>query len=109
MSDYLQIVTTTNTPDEAKRIATELVQKELAACVQISGPITSFYRWKGAIEHSEEWRCEAKSRAERFDDVAAVILKLHSYDVPEIIATPISAVSQSYLNWLNESSPTSRR
>ncbi len=101
MSDYLQIVTTTNTREEAERIASGLVHQRLAACVQVSGPITSFYRWKGTIERSEEWRCVAKSRAEQFDEVAAAIQELHSYDVPEIVAMPISAVSQSYLDWLD--------
>ena len=101
MSDYFQIVTTTNTREEAERIASGLVHQRLAACVQVSGPITSFYRWKGTIERSEEWRCVAKSRAEQFDEVSAAIQELHSYDVPEVVAMPMSAVSQSYLDWLD--------
>ncbi len=101
MAAYMQIVTTTKTREEAEKIASGLVHQSLAACVQVSGPIVSFYRWNDVIERSEEWRCVAKSRADRFDDVAAAIRTLHSYDVPEVVATPITAISASYQEWLD--------
>jgi periplasmic divalent cation tolerance protein len=70
--------------------------------VQISGPITSCYRWQGALETSEEWLCTIKTAACLFRRVERAIRELHGYDEPEIIATPIVAASQSYLAWLME-------
>ena len=98
---YVQIVTTTPSREEADRIAQMLVQRRLAACAQISGPIDSTYRWQGAIESSREWVCTAKTRRERFDAVACAIRECHSYTVPEIIAFPIADGSADYLAWLD--------
>ncbi len=100
MSDYLQVVTTTETKDQALRIAAALVDERLAACVQVVGPVTSTYRWEGAVQTSDEWLCVAKTRAELYDALERAIGRLHTYDVPEIIATPITAGSPSYLDWL---------
>ena len=98
--DFLQITTTAGNREEADRIATTLVDRRLAACVQIVGPIRSVYRWQGHIEHSEEWLCQIKTTRERYAAVEAAIRELHSYDCPEIIATPIVAGSEAYLQWL---------
>ena len=100
MSDYLQVVTTTETKDQALRIAAALVDERLAACVQVVGPVTSTYRWEGAVQTSDEWLCVAKTRAELYDALERAIGRLHTYDVPEIIATPITSGSRSYLDWL---------
>lgn len=100
MSELLQVVTTTGDRAVAERIAAELVDRRLAACVHISGPITSTYHWQGKIETDEEWACAAKTTADRFAQIEAVIAKLHPYDVPELIATPIVAASESYGDWL---------
>jgi periplasmic divalent cation tolerance protein len=100
LSDYIQVITTTPDRDMALAIARELIAKRLAACVQIGGPVTSTYRWQGNIETSEEWLCVGKCRAEHFATVEQTITRLHSYDVPEIVAVPIVAGSQSYLDWL---------
>ncbi len=100
MSDYLQVVTTTETKDQALQIATALVDERLAACVQVVGPVTSTYRWEGTVQTSEEWLCVAKTRSARYDALERAIGRLHTYDVPEIIATPITAGSGSYLDWL---------
>ncbi len=100
MTEFLQITTTTGDREVAQRIATELVDRRLAACVQVAGPIHSTYHWQGAIESDQEWVCTAKSLARRFDEVAQAIAALHPYDVPEVIATPIVAVSDSYARWL---------
>jgi uncharacterized protein involved in tolerance to divalent cations len=83
-------------------VARALVEERLAACVQILGPITSTYRWKGAIETSEEWQCWAKTRRDLYEKIEQAIRRLHSYEVPEIIAVPILAGSESYLKWLDE-------
>ncbi|MGH7757607.1 MAG: divalent-cation tolerance protein CutA, partial [Vulcanimicrobiaceae bacterium] len=79
---YVQIVTTTATREDAERIARALVERRLAACVQIDGPIVSHYRWQGAVEAGSEWRCAIKTRAALFDTVAAAIRELHPYEVP---------------------------
>ncbi len=70
MSDYIQVVTTTERREDAERIARALVEQRLAACAQVSGPITSTYRWQGEIETAQEWQCRAKSRRDLFADRA---------------------------------------
>ena len=102
MSEYIQITTTTGARHDAERIATELVSRRLAACVQISGPIASTYRWQGEIETAEEWLCTMKTSREQFAAIQAVIKQLHPYEVPELIATPIVEGSEAYLKWLAE-------
>jgi len=99
---FQQITTTAGSREEADRIATTLVDRRLAGCVQIVGPIRSVYRWQGEIEHSEEWLCQIKTTREQYAAVEAAIRELHSYDCPEIIATPIVAGSAAYLQWLAE-------
>jgi len=102
MPESVQVLTTVEKREEAETIARSLVEKRLAACVQIIGPITSTYRWKGEIETAEEWQCLVKTRRELYPQVERAIRRLHSYEVPEIIATPIVAGSADYLEWLDE-------
>lgn len=102
MSDFIQVVTTTERKQDAERIARALVEARLAACVQVLGPITSTYRWKGAVETSQEWQCVAKSRQGRFAEIDETIRGIHPYEVPEIVAVPIWAGSSGYLAWLAE-------
>ena len=102
MSEFLQITTTTATRQDAERIAAELVSRRLAGCVQISGPITSIYRWQGKTENSEEWMCTLKTGREQLADIRKLIEEIHPYDVPELIATPIVDGSEKYLAWLKE-------
>jgi periplasmic divalent cation tolerance protein len=105
MTDYIQVVTTTETEEDAGRIARLLVEERLAACVQILGPVTSTYRWKGAIETSREWQCVAKSRRGLFAEVEKAIRRVHPYEVPEILAVPLVAGSEGYLEWLETELP----
>ncbi|MEM6329696.1 MAG: divalent-cation tolerance protein CutA [Planctomycetota bacterium] len=100
MPDALQVTTTTGDRDLAERIGTELVDRRLAACAQVSGPIESIYRWRGKIERGEEWRCVAKTTTAHFAAIESLIAELHPYDVPELIATPIVAAGRAYLDWL---------
>ena len=93
MSEAIQVCTTVSEQADAERIAAALVAKGLAACVQVSGPIESTYRWKGQIESSQEWVCTIKTLRSAFEPVAEAIRQLHSYDEPEIIALPILAGS----------------
>src|SRR5262245_2484470 len=100
--EHIQVVTTVASADEARRIATALVEEHLAACVQIVGPIESIYHWRGKVETATEWQCWIKTRREVYDAAEAVIRQLHSYDVPEILALPILAGSEAYLKWLSD-------
>jgi periplasmic divalent cation tolerance protein len=101
MSQYVCVLTTTAQREDAQRIAGELVEQRLAACVQIVGPIVSTYRWHGQIETAEEWQCWAKSRRDLYDRIEQTIRRLHPYQAPEIIALPIVAGSDQYLAWLD--------
>ena len=100
MTGYIEVVTTTADAETAEKIATEVVRQRLAACGQASGPVTSRYWWQGELETSTEWRCALKTRGDLFEQVEAAIRRLHPYDEPEIVATPITAGSESYLRWL---------
>jgi periplasmic divalent cation tolerance protein len=99
--DYVQVLTTAGSEEEAGRIASLLVERRLAACVQVAGPITSRYRWQGEIEEEREWQCLAKTTGAAYEAVEAAIREVHSYDQPEIIATPIVAGSPGYLAWID--------
>ena len=102
MKSYIQISTTTETKEDAQKIAQYLVETKLAACVQITGPITSIYRWKGKVETAKEWLCLIKTREELFEKVEVAIKKMHSYETPEIVAVPIVKGSKEYLIWLDD-------
>ena len=102
MTGFIIVATTTGTRHDAERIATELVERHLAACVQIAGPIRSIYRWQGAVEDSEEWLCTAKTGQGRLAAIDALVREIHPYEVPELVATPIVGGSAAYLKWLGE-------
>lgn len=71
--------------------------------MQTIGPISSRYRWQGEVERATEWLCLAKTESSRYPELESAIRELHSYDEPEIVATPIVAGSRDYLDWLSES------
>ncbi|MCA9247737.1 MAG: divalent-cation tolerance protein CutA [Planctomycetales bacterium] len=96
----LVVLTTTDKREDAQRIARELIERRLAACVQIVGPVESVYRWQGAVETTQEWQCLAKTTDDQYAALEAAIVALHSYDTPEIIALPIEQASATYLAWL---------
>ena len=101
MASYIQVLTTTETKADAQAIAHAVVEKRLAGCVQIIGPMTSTYWWQEEIETAEEWLCVIKSRKDLYEALEKAILEAHPYDVPEILATPVIAGSQGYLEWLD--------
>jgi periplasmic divalent cation tolerance protein len=103
MADHLQVLTTVSSEEEAERISAALVERRLAACVQILGPFSSRYRWQGAVEEAREWLCLAKTTTDRYPELEAAIRDLHSYEEPEIVATAIVAGSGGYLAWVTES------
>ena len=100
MTDFIQITTAIDSENGARQIADTLVSRHLAACVHIIGPITSLYWWQGKMETAQEWVCVAKTRQELYDAVEAAIREVHSYNEPEILATPILAGSRGYLEWI---------
>ena len=107
MSQPIQVTTTTPSNQDAERIAQRLVERRLAACVQVVGPIASTYWWQGKVERSEEWLCIAKSRADLFAELEQAVREMHPYEVPEVIAVPIVEGSKPYLDWLaRELEPT---
>lgn len=99
---FMQVATTTDTREKAEEIARLLVEDGLAACVQIDGPITSIYHWQGKVEEAKEWRLTAKSRYIFFEDIAEAIRSAHTYEVPEIVATEIVRLDESYQDWLEQ-------
>ena len=102
MEDYIQISMTTESLEDAEKIARSLLEKRLTGCVQIVGPITSIYWWKGNIENSQEWLCLVKSREDVYKKLEKAIKQIHPYQTPEIVATPIVNGSIEYLKWLSD-------
>jgi periplasmic divalent cation tolerance protein len=102
METFLQVVTTTGSREEADAIADALVHARLAACVQIVGPVESRYWWKGGVEVAQEWLCVAKTTGARYPALEDAVRELHSYDVPEIVALPVTVGSEPYLRWVQE-------
>ncbi len=104
MTDKIVVLVTCGSMQEAKRVANGLIEARLAACVNIStSPVESVYRWKGRVERAREILLLVKSTRKRFAALCREIERLHSYDVPEIIALPITEGSRGYLRWLGES------
>ena len=101
-NDIVLILTTVPDDGRAESLARTLVEERLAACVNLHGPMTSVYRWKGAIESERERQVVIKTTRERVAAVEARLREIHSYEVPEIIALPIVAGSKEYLSWINE-------
>ena len=102
MTQFLQVTTTVAAKADAERIARVLVERRLAACVQIAGPITSTYWWQGKIESAEEWMCIAKTRDDKFAALEAAVRETHPYEVPELIAMPVTEIGEAYGKWMEE-------
>jgi periplasmic divalent cation tolerance protein len=92
----------TNLPDRAaaERLADALVEKRVAACVNILAPCRSVYRWKGAVQHDEEHPVLIKTTAERYPELERAVQAAHPYELPEIIAVPIERGLPAYLDWV---------
>ncbi|MGW1224609.1 divalent-cation tolerance protein CutA [Streptomyces sp. NPDC001478] len=100
-STWLTVLTTTDSEQKARTLAQGVVEARLAACVQISGPVTSVYRWENGIETAEEWQLFLKTTAERYEELEAHIERVHDYDTPEVIALPVVRGSARYLGWVS--------
>ena len=103
MTDKLLVLTTTGSVAEAQKIAHALVERRLAACVNIVPRIQSIYRWEGKVETAEEFLLVIKTMRSHEQDVQSAIRELHSYELPECIAVSIDSGSEEYLNWIVES------
>ncbi|MET8998823.1 divalent-cation tolerance protein CutA [Amycolatopsis sp. Hca4] len=98
--EHVIVTSTTDSEAAARELATRVVEARLGACAQVVGPITSVYRWEGAVQTDQEWRVEIKTTAERVPALTERLRELHGYDLPEVVATPIVGGSADYLAWL---------
>src|SRR5713101_1152899 len=103
MTDKLLVLTTTGSEAEARQIAETLVERRLAACVNIVPRVQSIYRWQGKLEQADEYLLVIKTVKTREAQVRSAICELHSYNLPECIAIPIESGSADYLKWLSDS------
>ena len=102
MTNARIIITTAGSQEEARKIAHALVERRLAACVNIVPRIESVYRWQGKVKTAEEWLLLIKTQAELFERVRDAVKDLHSYDLPECVMLEASAGSQEYLDWIEK-------
>jgi periplasmic divalent cation tolerance protein len=104
MTDKIVVLVTCGSLKEGRRIARALVETQLAACVNVlRTPVESIYRWKGRVDTAKEFLLIIKTSRARFAALETAVKRLHSYDVPEIIALPIEKGSRDYLAWVAES------
>jgi len=103
VSERRVVLCTVSGAQDAERIATALVERSLAACVNVLPGVTSIYRWRGKVERDEELLMVIKTTAERFEALRAAVVELHPYEVPEVIALPIEAGHAPYLDWIDAS------
>lgn len=100
MVNAIIVLTSCASLDEAERIAAALLDQRLVACASIGAPVTSRYRWQDKLESAVEVPLALKSGPDCFERIAAEIKRLHSYDIPEILALPVAAASPDYQSWL---------
>jgi periplasmic divalent cation tolerance protein len=98
--DHVVVASTTDSERAARALAAGVIEARLGACAQIVGPITSVYRWEGSVKTDQEWRVEIKTATDQVAALTEHIKVNHSYDVPEIVVTPITGGSTAYLSWL---------
>ena len=103
MTDKRLVLTTAGSSDEARRIAEALIDRKLAACVNIVPKVVSIYRWKDKTEESDEWQWWIKTTEAAFERVRDTIKKVHSYELPECLCLAIEDGSEEYLTWIEES------
>ena len=101
MSGAVVVTTTVDSAEVAESLAKGIVEARLGACVQIV-PIRSVYRWDGEVRVDAEWQCVVKTSAIRADELVEHITTNHSYDVPEVVVTPVVGGNDDYLAWVSE-------
>ena len=103
MTNLRLVLTTAESQNQARRIADVLIERKLAACVNIVPGVQSIYRWKGKAEEAEEWLMWIKTTADAFERVYETIKELHTYELPECMCLAIEGGSPEYLRWIEES------
>lgn len=103
MAEIIELTTTIGSKEEAELLAHDLVEQRLTACVQISGPITSIYRWSGNVHQAPEWKLTIKTSQRLMEETFEAILAKHPYEVPEILCHAVGKVHEAYERWLDES------
>ena len=98
--EFVQVAPTFDAVEEAEALASAAVEARLAACAQTEGPVTSVYRWDGAVQKDKEWRVTFKTTAALTDRLTEYIVREHSYEVPEVLVTPVIGGPQKYLEWI---------
>lgn len=101
-NQFLLVITTCPSDEHAKSLARELVKSKLAACVQISQAITSVYEWQGELCEEQEFSLQIKCLAQHYSAIEHTLSNLHPYDVPELIAIPITQGLPAYFDWIKE-------
>jgi len=101
LNNYIIILVTAKDKQQAEKISQFLLKERLIACANIVGPVTSFFHWSGQTEKAEECLIVMKSRRDLFAQVAENVKRLHSYEVPEVLALPIVEASKAYLDWMS--------
>lgn len=99
---YLLVLSTCPGSITAKSIANELISNQLAACVQVVPGVQSFFRWVGKVDNKEEHLLLIKTTAEKYQELESRIIALHPYELPEIVAIPISDGLAGYLSWIDD-------
>lgn len=105
--DFVVVLVTAGSADEAARVGRTLVDERLVACANVVGPIRSIYRWEGAVDEAAEHLLVMKARAADVAAIDARVRALHSYDVPEVLALPVVGGSAAYLAWVAASTERS--
>jgi periplasmic divalent cation tolerance protein len=103
MADFVIVLTTFPAEGDAEKLASQLVEERLAACVNVLPAMRSVYRWKDAVEHADERQLVIKTTMQNLTALETLIREIHPYDVPEFVVIPISQGSATYLSWLAES------
>jgi periplasmic divalent cation tolerance protein len=101
MTEKIVVFSTCGSEEEAAKVGRALVEARVAACVNIVPKIRSIYRWKGEVQDDSEWLLVIKSSRPLFDRLKAELRRVHSYEVPELLAIPVVDGSPEYLDWLN--------
>jgi periplasmic divalent cation tolerance protein len=104
-SGYMVVLMTSPDREESRRIARTLVEERAAACVSVFPRGESYFRWQGKIEREEEFLLIAKTRASLLPALTAAVKRIHGYEVPEIVALPVTGGSRDYLEWLGREAP----
>jgi periplasmic divalent cation tolerance protein len=102
MIQALIVLTTIDQPEAAEKLARDFIERRLAACVNIVGPIRSVYRWKDEVHNDEEYLLIIKTTAEQAEQLNSALKELHSYELPECVHLSVEGGTQEYLEWLGE-------